>query len=110
MLEVYVGLHITRDYTSNCTQLDQIRYILKALWKLGYVDAHVIIIPKKLNATLEDATHQDQNLVLNFPYNEIVECFFFASFDIMPDLSYVMGIEAKYNDPSKLLASLFQES
>jgi hypothetical protein len=65
---------------------------------LGYVDAHIIIIPKKLNACLEDAIHQDQNLVLDFPYKEIVECFFFASFDIMPNLSYVMGIKAKYNN------------
>jgi hypothetical protein len=95
---VYVGFHITRDYTRHCTQLDQTRYILKTLYKLGYVDAHVIIIPKKLNACLEDATHQDQKFILNFPYNEIVECFFFASFDIMPNLSYVMGIEAKYNN------------
>jgi len=101
MLEVYVGLHITRDYTNNCTQLDQTRYILKTVWTLGYVDAHVIIIPEKLNACLEDATHQDENLVLNFPYNEIVKCFSFAFFDIMPNLSYVMGIEAKYNNRPK---------
>jgi hypothetical protein len=31
MLEVYVGLHITRDYTRHCTQLDQTRCILKTL-------------------------------------------------------------------------------
>lgn len=54
-----------------------------------------------MNACLEDATHQDQNLVLDFLYKEIVECFFFASFDIMPNLSYVMGIKAKYNNRPK---------
>jgi len=51
-----------------------------------------------LNACLEGATHQDPNLVLNFLYNEIVECLFFSSCDIMPNLSYVMGIKAKYNN------------
>jgi len=34
MLEVYVGFHIIRDYTNNCTQFDQTRYILKTIWKL----------------------------------------------------------------------------
>ena len=96
--EVYVGLHITRDRANHALTIDWSCYILKMLYKFGLENTSLVTIPADPHARLDEISRQDDAIITNFPYKDIIGSLFFGSLNTRRDIAYKVSSSSKYSD------------
>ncbi len=104
-LNYYLGMKITR--TDEYIKLDQSGYVRDILEKYGYLltgkEEKVINTPMERDLKLRrteslSMTTNQRAYVKSFPYQNIVGALLYLALNTRPDISYAVGVLARFND------------
>ena len=97
-VDVYVGLHITRDLAHRRLYIDQQRYTETLLTRFGYENANPVSTPSDPHVPLSYPPPNDSDTTVpNFPYQEIVGCLLYLATHSRPDIAHVVSVVAQYS-------------
>jgi len=98
----YVGMEITRNQKMKTLCINQQGYIHRMLQRFGMEDCKPLKSPMCSLVEL-DKSNEEKSEEKRFPYREAVGCLNYIATITRPDISYVVGILARYgNDPQEL--------
>ena len=95
--DVYVGLHITRDFSNHRLFIDQQRFTETLLDKYGFQNVNTVSTPSDPHVHLSVPLPDDcDSLVPNFPYQEIVGSLLYLATNSRPDIAQAVSVVAQY--------------
>ena len=95
--DVYVGIHITRDFPARRIYIDQQRFTETILAKYGFQDAHTVSTPCDPHVSLSHPSAGDTDThVPQFPYQEIVGSLLYLATHSRPDIAHAVSVVAQY--------------
>lgn len=96
-VDVYVGLHITRDLTHNRLFVDQQRFTETLLTKYGFHDVNTVSTPSDPHVHLSSPSPDDCDTPIpHFPYQEIVGSLLYLATHSRPDIAQAVSVVAQY--------------
>ena len=95
--DVYVGLHITRNFSHNRLFVDQQRFTETLLAKYGFHNVNVVSTPSDPHVHLTSPLPDDcDSSIPNFPYQEIVGYVLYLATHSRPDIAQAVSVVSQY--------------
>lgn len=100
-LKYCIGWHVTRDRKNGIMYIDQKKYIQEILHKYGMSDCKPVKTPIDPQTKL-CSTGEDEAILKNIPYQEIIGCLLYLSQGTRPDINYVVNYLSRYNNKPEM--------
>lgn len=98
-LEVYVGVHISKDRFNHSIYLDQKVYITNLLEQYRFQHLHVVSTPTDCNSQLHQQSNgTDQSFKEGFPYAQIIGSLQSAALTTRPDIAFAINNATEFKN------------
>ena len=95
--DVYVGLHISRDFSNHRLFVDQQRFIETLFVKYDFQNVNIVCTPSDPHVHLSSLLPDDcDSPIPHFPYQEIVGSLLYLAIHSRPDIAQAVSVVAQY--------------
>ena len=95
-----LGLHVIQDRPYQMLYLSQVKYIWSILQKYGMEDCKSLATPldadDKLSKDMFPLTNEDNNKMIEVPYQNAVDSLVYAMIGTRADIAFVIEISSQY--------------
>lgn len=92
----FVGMQIERNRCDRTIFIHQTSYINNIIERFGFKSAKSVSVPADPHTHLSSVDDQNEEIIEDVPYRELVGSLIFAATVCRPDISYAVGVVSRY--------------